>query len=429
MKQKTKQATLKALILNLIFAMAMNFYFVPATYATAPDHVVISEIQIAGGSSSDEFVEIYNPTGVAVDLTGWKLKKKTGSGVESNLVASFPTFFLGPNAHFLIVHQTGYDGAVVADMTFSGSSFTISNDNTILLYNSGDSLIDKVGYGAAIDFETSPSVNPLSNQSIGRAVDGQDTDNNSLDFLEQSSPTPQNSFQGDGLDSGLNGSVGITVTLDADPEQNITPVSADIVFSANGAGEAIIYYGSSDSYGEESFAQSFVVDETVIISLANLVCGTIYHYSIHAESASNAGDVDDTVDAEFETLDCGIDVNDLTMTKSVAKANNQYETGWEWEFDITVWDLSETSLRMKFDQWQGAGTLNAAGNMEFSVDNGAHWIGITENNAYPVASANISAIDTDVSSSGRQVLVLARMKIPSGSTAGDYYSNFGILTE
>jgi len=44
----------------------------------AASHVVISQIQVAGTTNSnDEFVELYNPTDSSVDLTSWKLKKRT----------------------------------------------------------------------------------------------------------------------------------------------------------------------------------------------------------------------------------------------------------------------------------------------------------------------------------------------------------------
>ncbi|GAI50464.1 unnamed protein product, partial [marine sediment metagenome] len=71
-------------------------------------------------------------------------------------------------------------------------------DNTILLYDRYNNLIDKVGWGEAQDFETVPAENPSSGQSLGRKWDEdtqgyQDTDDNSQDFEVQiSSPRAKN---------------------------------------------------------------------------------------------------------------------------------------------------------------------------------------------------------------------------------------------
>ena len=56
----------------LFFELSLLFRATNVFSATA-SHVVISEIQIAGGNSNDEFVELYNPTNASVNLTGWRL--------------------------------------------------------------------------------------------------------------------------------------------------------------------------------------------------------------------------------------------------------------------------------------------------------------------------------------------------------------------
>ncbi len=61
-----------------------------STPPSAPDHVLISAVQIAGASSSNDFAKLYNPTGVAVDMSGWKLHKKSATGTDYSL-KEFPT--------------------------------------------------------------------------------------------------------------------------------------------------------------------------------------------------------------------------------------------------------------------------------------------------------------------------------------------------
>ena len=61
------------------FALIL-FYKTPGQVQSAATHVVISEIQIEGGTADDEFVELYNPTGLAVDMEGWRLRRTSASG-------------------------------------------------------------------------------------------------------------------------------------------------------------------------------------------------------------------------------------------------------------------------------------------------------------------------------------------------------------
>ena len=51
-------------------------------YASPATHVVVSELQTAGVSATDEFVELYNPTAAPVDISGWKLQYKSDTGVS-----------------------------------------------------------------------------------------------------------------------------------------------------------------------------------------------------------------------------------------------------------------------------------------------------------------------------------------------------------
>ncbi len=176
------------------------------------DHVVISEVQIAGGSAKDEFVELYNPTQASIDLAGWRLTAKTSSGsTTKNLVTTFPPVMIKPYS-FLLIAPDEYDGPVLRDVAYSTSS-TISSNNTIILYSdNGVTIVDMVGLGTATLKETTTVANPVVDGSIERkasafsdavslsaggseehAGNGQDTDNNAEDFVQQPVSRPQNS--------------------------------------------------------------------------------------------------------------------------------------------------------------------------------------------------------------------------------------------
>lgn len=186
------------------------FQTIPSAIANAT-HVVISEIQIGGVTSTDEFVELYNPTVADVDLTNWRLTKKTQGGVESDLVSTM-SGTIKSHGFFLIASNPGYTGSVTPDVTYATSSASISSNNTVTLYaGDGNTVVDMVGLGSATASETAATTNPADGKSRERkalsssttatmiaadelAGNGEDTDNNSEDFVLRNTPQPQNSF-------------------------------------------------------------------------------------------------------------------------------------------------------------------------------------------------------------------------------------------
>lgn len=181
--------------------------------AAASNNIVISEIKLTGGSgnSTDEFIELYNPTDADVSLTGWSLIKKTASGNEYPLVESFGEQEIKSHSFFLITHPAGYLSEVQSDVYYSTTN-SISSNNTIILIDSEGNEIDKVGFGTASDFEGKSFTNPGSNKSAERKArsdstdenmveggahyflgNGEDTQNNVEDFIMRSLPEPQNS--------------------------------------------------------------------------------------------------------------------------------------------------------------------------------------------------------------------------------------------
>ncbi len=164
-------------------------------------NILINEIQVAGETVGDEFIELYNPNTVDVDLADFSLKKKTSTGTESNLVSagSF-SGIIKASGFFLIAPQDdadgtkNYTGLELPDLRFSGKTFSIASNNTVLLYNKEGILLDKVGFGEASDFEAAPAVNPDASQSIERKKIAQDSDNNATDFTLSEYPTPKGTF-------------------------------------------------------------------------------------------------------------------------------------------------------------------------------------------------------------------------------------------
>lgn len=186
----------------------------PTSVLSVSETVLISEIQIEGSGANDEFVELYNSSDLPVDLTGWRLAKKTATSTAEpqNLAASL-SGTIQPHSYFLIAHP-GYTNATVsADLFYSATSSGIAANNTVLLFrDAGITIVDKVGMGTAFDNETQATVVPDNDESIERKANesstadsmgpgganetdgnGRDSDNNNNDFILRKSSDPQNS--------------------------------------------------------------------------------------------------------------------------------------------------------------------------------------------------------------------------------------------
>jgi hypothetical protein len=166
----------------------------PETSSQVSFKILINEIQIAGQTVDDEFIELYNPNETPINLSGYVLKKKSNTGVESTLVTSsrFENKIIPAKGFLLLAREGYYQGSTLPDI-FWPKSYWLASDNTVIFYDPSGKIVDKVGWGNAADFESQPfPQNPEKNQSLER-INFQDTDNNAKDFQLQLTPSPQNS--------------------------------------------------------------------------------------------------------------------------------------------------------------------------------------------------------------------------------------------
>lgn len=179
------------ILIGLVFTFALTIK-IGNIKAQSVDHIIISQLE-TGEATSNEFVELFNPTESSIDLTKYKLTRRNSGGIsEANLVASL-SGTIAPNGYFLIGHGTGYTGSVPLDKVYSAPSNALTNNYSVRIYSDADLLLDKVAYGTSPDAETLHfSVNPTAGQSI-RRINNQDTDNNSIDFELLTSSSPRNS--------------------------------------------------------------------------------------------------------------------------------------------------------------------------------------------------------------------------------------------
>ena len=191
------------------------------------DGLVISEIQVKGSSylgnlANDEFIELYNPTDYDIDLSDWSIQYR-GSGSVSLKKKNFVSGNSIPAKGYFLITNNDYDGHMIADMSHDSFQMSATGGNIFLVNNQIDlinvddnSIVDKISYGSGdhlfpetLEFDLALG----ENQSLERkniedstaeslAVGGDehwqgnnfDSDNNSVDFVLQSNPNPQNSL-------------------------------------------------------------------------------------------------------------------------------------------------------------------------------------------------------------------------------------------
>lgn len=154
--------------------------------------ILINEVQIAGQTADDEFIELFNLSDQTIDLENWRLTRKTSSGSEYTILSNQTKVkFSGkiPARGFFLIAHPDSSFSSIANLVHSGTQ-SLAKDNTLILYNPSGEIVDKIGWGKVKDCEGSPfPQNPEPNQSLER-INFQDTDDNSKDFQVNSSPTP-----------------------------------------------------------------------------------------------------------------------------------------------------------------------------------------------------------------------------------------------
>jgi len=179
------------------------------------NHLVISEIQIGSNSSTtEEFIELHNPNSYNINMSNYRLTRKTKGGTEYNLISSFGSMTIYGYGYLLISNTRNLtqDGMfkIDVDAVYTVASQSIAADNTIILYDNNGNVVDKVGYGDVGDYESQPLLDIVPGTSVERKNvwdstaasmtsggdswlgNSFDTNNNFNDFIIRSNPEPQN---------------------------------------------------------------------------------------------------------------------------------------------------------------------------------------------------------------------------------------------
>ncbi|MEA2092505.1 MAG: lamin tail domain-containing protein [Patescibacteria group bacterium] len=110
--------------------------------------LVISEVQIEGDSPSECYIKIYNPLSEIIDISSYRLRKKTSTGKDYSLRVFPAKSYIEEGSFFIWASSQNQSFPEIVEADTS-SKQTISSDNGIALFNNNDILIDSVCWGSS----------------------------------------------------------------------------------------------------------------------------------------------------------------------------------------------------------------------------------------------------------------------------------------
>ncbi|MCT1459685.1 ExeM/NucH family extracellular endonuclease [Aestuariimicrobium sp. p3-SID1156] len=233
----------------------------------AASHLIINELYARGGSPNQpwvtKYVEIYNPTGATIDLSGLSIQYRAATGTAAASFTAPLKGTLAPGDFFVLQGASnGSNGAALpaelVDQT-AGSFHPSGTTGTVFLVNGttainpdtqSASVIDKLGFGGSNSPESAPAVYTGTNSvpgSLGR-TSADDTDNNSVDFVFSGTPTPgaANTGQELGDPSGTpTDTPSATPTPTETPTPSPTPEGVTPIAAIQGTGDTSPLLGRS----------------------------------------------------------------------------------------------------------------------------------------------------------------------------------------
>ncbi|MFX0537804.1 ExeM/NucH family extracellular endonuclease [Ornithinimicrobium sp. Y1847] len=159
--------------------------------------LVINEVYGGGGNSgatyTHDFVELFNGTDAAIDLSGYVVQYYSAAGNPGSAANTCTlSGTIAPGSHFLIQQAAGAGGTTPLPTPDQQCSAAMAGTaGSVRLFDAAGGTVDTVGYGNVVIYEGAPA-QALTNATSASRTDGIDTDNNAADFT-RGAPTPQNS--------------------------------------------------------------------------------------------------------------------------------------------------------------------------------------------------------------------------------------------
>src|SRR5436190_338161 len=189
------------LVRALLVCAALAAVFAVDTLRAASTTIVISEFRVRGpNGAADEFVELFNGSAAAVDISGWKINGSNNAGTASTRATIPANTTLGAGCYYLVTNSSAsggpYSGAAPGNLTFTTG---ITDDGGIALLTAANAAIDQVGMSTGSAYKEGTTLASLGSSNLNRGYErkpGQDTDDNLADFQLATPSTPQNAAPG-----------------------------------------------------------------------------------------------------------------------------------------------------------------------------------------------------------------------------------------
>jgi endonuclease G len=280
-------------------------------------HVVISQLYGGGGNSGatyqNDFVELYNPSGLTFDLTGWSLQYTSATGDGWEFTRQPLGGFIAPGQYYLIALASGgATGLPLPAANINGDINMSGTTGKVALVNNFDALagicplgdphiVDFVGYGASANCaETANAPAPSNTTAIFRLNNGAtDTDNNSSDFVA-AAPNPRRTapiielgpavFSSDPRNNGINAPRDANITINFTEPVDVVGNWFNINCATTGLHNDATFAGANKTY--------------IIIPNVNFLAGeqctvTILKDQIHDQDTDDSGPNTDTMSADY----------------------------------------------------------------------------------------------------------------------------------
>ena len=280
-------------------------------------HVVISQLYGGGGNNGatyhNDFVELYNPSGVTFDLTGWSLQYTSATGDGWEFTRQPLGGFIAPGQYYLISLASGGDDGlplpaanIIGEINMSGTTGKVALVNSFdpLVGNCplGDPhIVDFVGYGGSADCaETVRAVAPSNTTAIFRANNGStDTDNNQADFAA-ATPNPRRTapiveigpmvFSSDPRNNGFNAPRDASITINFTENVDVVGQWYNINCVSTGPHNDATVAGGPKVY---------VITPNVNFQAGEQCTATIFKDQIHDQDTDDSGPNTDSLPADY----------------------------------------------------------------------------------------------------------------------------------